>query len=191
MERRSSGIYLPTYGCTRKIFIYSFFLSYLSISVFCKFLIEKLKSLEMTSSEKNFRCKSCGKSFTTKGILSTHLKKIHNEKYKSFQCELCSESFFKKNVLVQHRNKSHLGEYECKICFKSFGKLGILNNHIAVIHEEKYHKKCNICNRSVQHLKYHMQKIHQEKYYQCELCSESYLTRKDLAQHRNRSHHGE
>ena len=66
LKRQSSGIYLPTYGCTRKIFIYSFFLSYLSISVFCKFLIEKLKSLEMTSSEKNFRCKSCGRKILGK-----------------------------------------------------------------------------------------------------------------------------
>ena len=112
----------------------------------------------MASSEKNFACNQCGKSYEIKRNLVSHMRKIHQEK--PYKCELCSESYFMRNDLVQHRNKSHLGEYECKICFKSFGKLGILNNHIAVIHEEKYHQKCNICNRSFAYLKSHMKIVH-------------------------------
>ena len=87
--------------------------------------------------------------------------------------------------LAQHRNTSHQGEYECKICIKSFAKLGILNQHIAVYHEKKYHKKCDICNQSVQHLKTHMSHCHLKEF-QCESCSNSFSNASHLKRHTQR-----
>ena len=95
----------------------------------------------MASSEKNFKCNFCGKSYTTKGILITHLKKIHNEKYKAYQCRLCSESFFKKNDVVQHRDISHKEdkEYICILCDKSFAIFKNWKSHMLMVHENRRH----------------------------------------------------
>ena len=111
----------------------------------------------MASSEKNFKCNFCGKSYTSKGILITHLKKIHNERYKAYQCKFCSESFFKKNDIVQHRDISHQEDsntisnsedvsfidysseknFKCNSCGKSFTTKGVLLTHLKNIHNEK------------------------------------------------------
>lgn len=69
-----------------------------------------------------FKCKECGKSFSCRGNLSVHMKRLHrpeNVEYE-YKCEDCGKTFPMNCILRVHK-LSHLGtvgEFPCKECGK-------------------------------------------------------------------------
>ena len=59
-----------------------------------------------TVGHKDFKCDSCGKSFTQAGNLKQHVKTIHKGR-KDFKCETCGKSFNTSSCLNKHINNVH------------------------------------------------------------------------------------
>ncbi|XP_038580258.1 zinc finger protein 420-like [Micropterus salmoides] len=69
------------------------------------------------SPDKPFSCSECGKRFTRKGFLETHMRTHTGEK--PFSCSVCGKKYTKKGYLIQHM-AVHRGErrHSCSICNK-------------------------------------------------------------------------
>ena len=71
--------------------------------------------------QSNYKCISCGKSFTQLGSLKIHIKIVH-EGQKGHKCEFCDRSFKMARHLKAHIKAIHDGckDHNCNICSKSF-----------------------------------------------------------------------
>ena len=69
---------------------------------------------------KDYKCESCGKSFTGKQYLKIHIHTIH-EGHKDHNCESCGKSFSQAGNLKKHIHTIHQGhkKYKCEYCDKS------------------------------------------------------------------------
>ena len=85
--------------------------------------------------DKKIMCNICTKTFQDHGSLSSHIKVIH-EGHKDYKCESCGKSFtskyLKTHIHVIH--ESHK-DFKCESCGKSFSEAGSLKKHIHTIHE--------------------------------------------------------
>ncbi|KFM61537.1 Testis-specific zinc finger protein topi, partial [Stegodyphus mimosarum] len=79
---------------------------------------------------RGLECLTCQTSFTSRSILSKHMRQIHNG-HVSYQCEECSYSSYKLDYLKRHII-IHTGErpYLCGLCKKGFGNKSNYNRHI-------------------------------------------------------------
>ena len=69
----------------------------------------------------NHICPHCGKSYSAKGNMQTHISTVH-EGSKSFECEECGKRFGQKGTLKLHKKTVHdlHKEFVCEICAKPF-----------------------------------------------------------------------
>ena len=57
---------------------------------------------------KDYKCESCGKSFSGAPYLKKHIHTVH-EGYKDFKCESCGKSFSQSSNLKKHIRTNHEG----------------------------------------------------------------------------------
>ena len=76
---------------------------------------------------KNYKCDSCGKSFTSAGYLKMHINVVH-EGHRNHKCDSCGNSFTQSGPLKNHIKTIHDRQrnYNCDSCGKSFSKSGHL-----------------------------------------------------------------
>ena len=56
----------------------------------------------------NYKCKECGKSYTTRWKLRDHQKYVHSEeKEKDVKCGHCGKAFLRNKYLIRHQKKLH------------------------------------------------------------------------------------
>ena len=72
------------------------------------------------------------------GHLNRHIMTLHEEQ-RNYKCDSCGKSFTSAHWLKNHVNILHEGQrnYKCDSCEKSFTQSGSLNNHIKTLHEEQ------------------------------------------------------
>lgn len=145
--------------------------------------------------ERNFKCKSCPKSFKCQRSLILHIKGMH-QKGKEVKCD-CGKSFATKKRLHYHQKCVHQKEKyskKCEICGKLLYDASKLREHIRIYHTEggRGNFICSDCGKacdSVSRLNVH-QKIHEGITYTCNEpdCGKDYQTKAALRNHKNNSH---
>ncbi|KAL4230128.1 hypothetical protein ACF0H5_010513 [Mactra antiquata] len=154
---------------------------------------EHMLSHEENYVKPQFECDLCHKNFSTKYVLTSHIKSEHLGIKKSFICPTCGRSFTQKNSYIMHANV-HAGikPYVCDVCGKAFSYDKSLKEH-KYMHDEERRFECSLCDKKFRQktsLIMH-QKVHkQAKDYMCTACGKGFTQKQALLRH-ERIHSGD
>ena len=118
------------------------------------------KADQDTDSENKFVCHKCGKTFSNKYTLKTHLEREENlRKYKCDVCNFASNS--KAGLQVHLLTHKTTDLHVCKHCGNSFKREEYLKNHMKAKHQDQGQSlfPCPACNKQFNHrgaLYYHI-----------------------------------
>ena len=89
--------------------------------------------------EKPYKCDVCGKRFSVKDILTTHMRTHTGEK--PYKCDVCGKWFSVKDTLTTHM-RTHTGEkpYKCDVCGKGSVTLSHTGYKCSVWEFDKTHE---------------------------------------------------
>lgn len=143
----------------------------------------------LTHEEKAFVCECCGKKFSLKSNLKSHVRKMHSAA--AGRCSLCRKdtSNLPEHMLVH----SGLTPYSCPVCARSFRLKNSLTFHVALhTNAHKYacaEKECGKAFPKRNMLDFHTRKVHsKETPHTCPYCSRGYFRASDLSRHINSQH---
>jgi len=112
-----------------------------------------------------FKCKSCDKKFSHKGMMRRHVR-AHRRTVTEFRCLKCGDTFFYNSSLSRHIATVHSVEmpFKCTIaeCDRRFKYKSALDYHL-LVHEGKLDHPCDICGKGfltqdklLRHIKCHV-----------------------------------
>ena len=146
-----------------------------------------------------FVCDTCGKEFSRRQHLKSHVNNIHKKQRK---CKYCEDIFPSSELLKAHMKQAHpkiepeiLQIHTCEHCGKQFKRPSHLKVHIDTIHEGK-RVNCEYCGKSFTQtsgLRSHIRNIHINegaKNYSCEQCGKTYTSKIYLKAHIESIHEG-
>ncbi|XP_003966395.2 zinc finger protein 574 isoform X2 [Takifugu rubripes] len=148
-------------------------------------------------------CPYCGKTFTRRIFLRTHVYRHTGEKL--FTCKVCAKSFTNSQSLLRH-SMSHTGNkpYSCSVCDKKFSQAPTLKRHqrihTSAVAPRKRGRKpvCAMDSEGAAHLfpcphcpsrfntedqLNHHKLLHTSHPFHCSDCGEAFKRRKDLDLH--------
>ena len=94
---------------------------------------------EVIQADEMVRCNLCDKTYASKSILNSHIKRVHVSLKGNVdhECKTCGKRFRKKQSLTSHYKKIHLkldNEFECEYCQKHFLSKKGLKYHVKQMH---------------------------------------------------------
>ena len=156
-------------------------------------LAKRMSIVSVHEENKPFKCKVCGKTFSTNQHVNEHYESVHEGK-KRFKCNDCDKAFSQKQSLNGHMKTVHEEKFfDCNVFGKVFSQKQSLNEHIESVHEVKQPFKCNDCSKafSQKHtLNRHIESVHEgKKNFNCSICNAAFSRKENLNEH-IRSVHG-
>ncbi|KAM3955254.1 uncharacterized protein ACR2FA_010859 [Aphomia sociella] len=143
-------------------------------------------------------CDICGRIFTRKQNIISHMITVHMQGFSDFKCKLCIKIFSSKRNLRRHIRQIHDPNIQkpiCDICHKTFKGRHTLLQHIKSTHSyaEKDCIKCQLCGKiytNNRNLKRHIESFHGEKCeYKCNICPKVYISNQNLRRHLRSRHY--
>lgn len=132
-------------------------------------------------------CDLCGKRFSRKTNLKTHIK-IHDT---PLLCNFCQKPFSNINHLNEHlASHSDIKNYECEICKKCYKSESYLKKHLKN-HTKEKPVVCQICDKrfsGISKLKDHMNIHMGEKPYKCKYCDMTFTNNPNCLKHIRNQH---
>ena len=134
-----------------------------------------------------YKCGECGNKFTSKWILDTHIKTVH-ENLCDFVCGQCNKDFSTQGSLKNHIEHIHNGKkIKCDQCNAEYSSNGALQKHIKTIHNGIKDFACPECDYKCSekgNLKQHIKLIHERiKDVICEECNAKFSFNTTLRRH--------
>ena len=97
------------------------------------------------SIDNKFKCKKCGKEFSTSLGVKLHFKTVHQQV--KYPCSHCDYQATQRSALKTHFNAYHEGlKYQCNICEKQFTFQSVLSRHIQRVHEGRPYELRYACH---------------------------------------------
>ena len=147
-------------------------------------------------------CKDCDKSFFSHTSYQRHRQTIHiDQSIKKFKCDLCTFESHHIRYIKMHKQNVHVASgshnHVCKECNGGFSNKGSLQNHFcnkSKKEPEEQLYKCPKCDSIFNHSTFlnHYRRTHgglppgyeDVKKYVCDKCSEEFLYKAGLRQHK-------
>jgi len=112
------------------------------------------------------RCDICNRGFTTKGSLELHVDSVHLKK-KEFGCSICGRLFSRKHILKTHIATHYgKRDFQCAVCGKKFLQKSNLSRHERIHEAKNFGYGCRFCGQAFtqnKHLNNHMLSVHSAK----------------------------
>ena len=142
----------------------------------------------------DYSCEHCGKVFTVKAWLKSHMLSHADPTVKSYACHLCPKSYKHNNLLRTHL-EVHVNSdrFKCEFCGKGFPFKNNLEEH-KISHTKEKRIKCTFCEEMFgrrQSARVHEAKIHTGiRKHRCTYCEKAFIESTRLKRHL-RIHTGE
>lgn len=142
--------------------------------------------LVSNSSESEFQCNFCPKTFDKISLLRSHVK-LHGDPEVLIQCDTCLK-LIKPEKMHQHIKEYHpTVRHRCPQCLKIYSTFDRLKNHVERVHTTELLYKCGYadCHKafSTSHtLKNHI-KTHSMQMIQCEICEQLLKGKSNFQKH--------
>ena len=143
-----------------------------------------------SGSKKIFSCEYCGKGFSVKCNLKSHILTVHDGIAK-FKCDKCDYNATQKISLVRHQKSMHGGSlYPCSYCkdagvIKNFKWEVDLKRHIESRHSNTKFM-CDVCHNEFNTKRYlnnHKRLVHLGRVFKCDKCDVTVTTKASLQMH--------
>ena len=136
--------------------------------------------------DRNFKCKLCPKSFSSKNGLKFHEQTVHKST-EPIICEVCQKEFYHRSLYISHKLHAH-GEKKvvCDQCGEKFFSLAKLNNHTNSVHLKVSSWSCHLCFMKFgtsSALNYHRIMKHENRKHTCDICKAKFRRRSCLRFH--------
>ncbi|XP_033120367.1 zinc finger protein 252-like [Anneissia japonica] len=133
-----------------------------------------------------FSCDQCGKSYSSKVSLQSHIATHTKQEDKPFSCDICGKYFTKKWDWETHKWQ-HTGQkkYICEHCGKTYARNSDLRRHV-LSHTGNKPFQCRFCGKRFitrWHYNYHERRHTGVKPYQCQLCWKEFMQKCHLDRH--------
>nr|XP_057915479.1 zinc finger protein OZF-like [Doryrhamphus excisus] len=142
-------------------------------------------------SKKPFSCSVCGKRFSEKSHIITHMRTHTGEK--PFSCSVCPQRFSQMSHVLSHM-RTHTGKkpFGCYVCGRRFSEKSNMVSHLRTHTGEKPFR-CSVCDKTFSqrvHMIKHMRTHTGEKPYICSVCDKRFTQNSTMVKHM-RTHTGE